>query len=84
MAWRLEFRRSALREFDRIPPPYRVRIEQVIAKLTENPFPAGSLKLQGRDERRIRVGEYRVLYEVDKAEHRVIITAVRPRGVAYR
>jgi mRNA interferase RelE/StbE len=82
--WRLEFRRTAHREFARIPAPYHARIEQLIAKLPEDPFPAGSLKLQGRDERRIRVGEYRVLYEIDKAEHRVINTAIRPRGAAYR
>jgi mRNA interferase RelE/StbE len=33
---------------------------------------------------RIRVGDYRILYEIDDAAHVVTVTRVRPRGSAYR
>jgi mRNA interferase RelE/StbE len=33
---------------------------------------------------RIRVGDYRILYEIDDTAHVVTVTRVRPRGAAYR
>lgn len=50
------------------------------------PRPPGARKLQGsgRDDYRIRIGDYRVLYEVDDTARVVRIMRVRHRREAYR
>lgn len=62
------------------------RIVQVIRTLSDNPRPSGSRKLTNFDPPawRIRVGEYRVVYEIDDDEVRVIVVNVAPRGEVYR
>jgi len=56
-----------------------------LAALEDAPRPRASKKLTGRGrERRLRVGEYRVLYEVDDENRVVRIFRVRHRGRAYR
>jgi mRNA interferase RelE/StbE len=53
--------------------------------LAENPFPPGCRKLQGsRDAYRIRVGDYRVVYEVATGRLLVEIVRVRHRKDVYR
>lgn len=49
-------------------------IKTVIADLAENPRPYGYKKLKGEDAYRIRVGNYRVIYEID--DNTIIVTVV--------
>lgn len=49
-------------------------IKKSIADLAYNPRPAGYKKLKGEDAYRIRVGKYRVIYEID--DGRILITVV--------
>ena len=52
--------------------------------LAENPRPHGCKKLQGRkDQWRIRVGDYRVVYTIDDAKLLVEVTRVRHRDEVY-
>jgi len=55
-----------------------------IIGLKENPFPEDSAKLKAIDGYRIRVGDWRILYEVDDSEHLIIIFGVHRRDKAYR
>jgi mRNA interferase RelE/StbE len=48
------------------------------------PRPEGCTKLSGRDAWRLRIGEYRVVYEIDDAGKRVVIVVVAHRRDAYR
>ncbi len=52
--------------------------------LAENPRPDGAKKLKGETGYRIRVGNYRVLYEIDDAAQLVIIYRVKHRRDVYR
>lgn len=53
--------------------------------LEENPRPHGVKAMAGHKGLfRIRVGDYRILYEIDDTAHVVTVTRVRPRGAAYR
>ena len=45
------------------PPPRFERIQKSIAALAPNPRPPGAKKLSGESGYRVRVGDYRVLYE---------------------
>ena len=84
MAWTLEFKRSAEREFDRLPRALQERLGPRIDQLAENRQPRGSRKLEGSDLYRIRVGDYRVIYSVDDDGRVVVVTRVRHRSRAYR
>jgi Cytotoxic translational repressor of toxin-antitoxin stability system len=63
----------------------RSRIFSKIEKLKENPIPHGSKRIKGtRDEIfRIRIGEYRVLYEVDKVVEIIAIIWIGKRSNVY-
>ena len=49
-------------------------IKTAIAGLADNPRPYGYKKLKGEDAYRIRVGDYRVIYEID--DDKIIVTVV--------
>jgi mRNA interferase RelE/StbE len=82
---RVEWKRSAehdLRGLDRKQIP---RIVAAVERLTSDPTPAGSRKLVGSEHvHRIRVGDYRVVYEYVAARGVVRVFRVRHRREAYR
>lgn len=49
-------------------------IKAAIAGLADNPQPHGYKKLKGEDAYRIRIGDYRVIYEID--DEKIIVTVV--------
>ncbi len=49
-------------------------IKSAIANLSDNPRPQGYKKLKGEDAYRIRIGDYRVIYEIN--DDRIIVTVV--------
>lgn len=64
MPYSLDFSKQALKELEKINEPFYSNIKQAIFNLTENPLPNGYKKLKGRDGYRIRIGNYRVIYEI--------------------
>jgi mRNA interferase RelE/StbE len=42
------------------------------------------IRLEGRPDYRLRVGTWRVVFDLDQAARRVIVTAVEPRRDVYR
>ena len=61
------------------------RIIPLIRALAENPRPPGCRKLTGSEnDWRIRIGDYRVVYEIDEADEAVRVFRVRHRREAYR
>jgi mRNA interferase RelE/StbE len=67
------------------PAAYR-RVTEVLVALAADPRPRGVTKLVGVEPPawRLRVGEYRVVYEVSDTEVVVTVIAVAPRGEVYR
>lgn len=84
MSYSIRIRRSAARELRRIPPPDRTRIIHAIDSLGEHPRAGSVLKGGLRGLRRIRVGRYRVVYEVQDDELVVLVIRVSHRRDAYR
>ena len=64
MTYSLNFSKQALKDLGKINEPYYSTIKQAIADLTTNPRPHGYKKLKGRDGYRIRVSNYRVIYNI--------------------
>ncbi len=76
---------AAERDLRRLPAEPFHRIIPRIRALAENPRPPGCRKLTGSEnDWRIRIGAYRVVYEIDEAEEAVRVFRVRHRREAYR
>lgn len=85
MAYRIEFAPRARRDLKKLPADVRSRITPHIDALAQNPRPSGVVKLSAEEDTyRIRVGAYRVVYEIRDAVLLVTIVKIKPRGDVYR
>ena len=76
--------RVALKDIEDLPRDYVRLVSQHIDQLAQNPRPPGAIKLQGESGYRVRVGVYRVLYDIDDKEQVVVVYRVKQRREAYR
>ena len=69
-----------------LPTPVRRRVFEAIERLAREPRPAGVRKLSGemRGFWRVRVGDYRIVYDIDAEQRLVSIAAVHHRRESYR
>lgn len=65
--YKVRLERKALKNLARVPEPYYSHIKTAILDLGKNPRPQGCIKLKGRDAFRIRVANYRIIYEIQDA-----------------
>jgi mRNA interferase RelE/StbE len=80
----VELKPSARKELERLSEKLIERIFPKLEALEDEPRPAGCKKLKGgRDEWRIRVGDYRVVYAIDDVKVRVSVTRIRHRSEVY-
>ena len=85
MAYRIEVKPQAVKALAEIPNPHRRRIAKAIDALARTPRPAGCVKLAGaEDAYRIRVGDYRIVYEIVDKILIVYIVRVGHRKDVYR
>jgi len=84
LSYELFIERSAQKALSKIPDPDQERIIEVIKALGEGPRPPGCKKLSGREAWRIRVGNYRLIYEIDDKIKKVLIVLVGHRREIYR
>jgi mRNA interferase RelE/StbE len=84
-SFNVSFKPSLQKDFRRLSPQFLPRILERIEQLQAEPFPHQAIKLSGADRLyRIRVGDYRIIYEVDTAAQQVTIHYVRHRREVYR
>ncbi len=74
-SYRIEISKRVRKDFRQIPKMDAERILLEIQKLADEPKPAQSKKLKGEELYRIRIGVYRVIYEI--IDDRLIITVVK-------
>ena len=84
MTYNLFIEKSAQRSLSKIPQPHQDRLTTAIRKLSGNPRPPGVCKLSGRNAWRIRIGDYRVIYEIDDKESIILIVVIGHRGKVYK
>lgn len=73
VSYSIRIKRTAARELARIPRNDRVRIVRAIDRLSEQPLAGSALKGELRGLRRIRVRQYRVVYEVLDGELVILV-----------
>lgn len=84
MTYHVEILHSAAKDLQRIHPDDRVRIIAALQKLANDPRPPGCKKLSNRPAWRIRIGAYRVIYEIFDQKLMVLIVATGKRSEIYR
>ncbi len=83
--YRVEFFRSARRTCDQLPVEVQRRLIPRIDALAENPRPPGAIALTGPVRLwRIRVGDFRIVYQIDDAARTVSIVRIGHRREVYR
>jgi mRNA interferase RelE/StbE len=84
MRFQIEILRSAQKSLSRIQSQDQDRIIEAIRSLADEPQPHGCKKLSGRDAWRIRIGNYRVIYEIRESKLVVLIVDIGHRKEIYR
>ncbi len=85
MRYTILYRASVKREMRRLDAGIAQRVDVAILALADNPRPPGCVKLSGSSDLwRIRVGDYRVVYEIRDRQVTVLIVAVAHRREIYR
>ena len=75
---------SAEKELDGLPSKVIVRIMARLEQLAAGPRPPGCKKLKtGDNQWRVRVGDYRVVYEIDDTAKTVDVTRIAHRREVY-
>ena len=85
MAYHIEIKKSAVKELAALPKRDQHRLITAIESLADNPRPDGVGKLTGADNLyRLRVGDYRVVYQIWDRKLVVLIIRVGQRKDIYR
>ena len=87
MSYQVEFAASAKKEFDRLPSKLQDKIVEALRFLAENPFSEflKIKKLRGVDSLyRIRIGDYRLVYEVRSNLLVILVIKIGHRREIYR
>ncbi len=84
MTYAVDITRKARKQLEKIDRIQRVQIEDAIEGLAEDPRPVGCTKLEGHNSYRIRVGNYRVIYNVFDGELVVLVVKVGHRRDVYK
>jgi mRNA interferase RelE/StbE len=80
----IQWRNSTRKDIRSLPRHEVARVVEAVTRLADDPLPDGSQKLSGSERTyRIRIGDYRVIYEVFSDSHIVEIQRVRHRKDAY-
>jgi mRNA interferase RelE/StbE len=85
MLYSIQFTSRALRDLSSLDRTLQQRVRRHIDRLAQDPFPPGTKKLHAEEPFfRIRVGDYRVVYQVDGRQLRVVVIKIGHRRDVYR
>ena len=81
--YKIEIKRSAIKEIKKLPSKDLKKILAKISSLEDNPRPKGCVKLSTDEKYRIRIGVYRILYEIKDKLLVIIVVKVAHRKDVY-
>jgi len=86
VSYELYFSTRASKYLKKLNKTTQTRITEKLESLTRDPYPSDIRKIMGRKEKlfRIRVGNYRILYEVYEEEQTLLIINIDKRSRVYR
>lgn len=83
MIYKITIKKGAIKALESIPEPHYSNIKSAIYQLATHPRPPGCKKLKGREGYRIRVGNYRVVYNIFDRELIVDVVTLGHRKDVY-
>jgi mRNA interferase RelE/StbE len=85
MAYPIELKPTAIRGLTKLPKDIQRSIRSRIDALANNPFPSDVKRLESEERfYRVRVGDYRIIYQVDKKIPLVLVVNIGHRKEIYR
>jgi mRNA interferase RelE/StbE len=84
MTYVVEFTKSAQKELKKLPKSVGIRIAKAILKLSENPRVGKVRPMVGVKSWRLKVGDYRVIYDISDDILTVLVIRVRHRKDVYK
>ncbi|MCF6270219.1 MAG: type II toxin-antitoxin system RelE/ParE family toxin [Melioribacteraceae bacterium] len=81
--YKIEIKKSAVKEISKLPIKELKKILKKIELLADNPRLFGAIKLSGDEKFRLRVGNYRILYQIFDDKLIIIVVKVRHRKDVY-
>lgn len=85
MTYEIIITKSIQKQLDNLPNNIQERVYYKISQLAEEPRPDGVVKLKGYDnEYRIRIGDYRLVYEIQDEQLIVLIIQCKHRRDVYK
>ena len=83
--YNLCWKESVQKDFRRLPPVIISRVIKKVESLPANPVPVDSRKLRDTEHTyRVRVGDYRIIYQVNVSDKEIVVCRVRHRKDAYK
>lgn len=82
--YKVELKKSAVKELNVIPPKDLIKIINRIKSLSLDPRPRDGIKLTNREDYRIRAGRYRIIYTINDAVLVIVIIKSGHRKEIYR
>ncbi len=78
------FSKKAAKFVSNLPPGYKNKLKEILSALKENPYSYPYKKIRGETNLyRIRIGKYRILYEINKDKNQIIILKIDKRERVY-
>jgi mRNA interferase RelE/StbE len=84
MLYSVSVPKSVLKQISNLPSTICDRIIERVERLAEQPHPPGSKKLKAIIAWSVRVGEYRIIYDVDEKRKVIVLRSVGHRKEIYR
>lgn len=84
MPYRIVLVESAVKELENLSPKTHDRIVGHLQQLEANPRVFGAEKLTGREAYKLRVGSYRIVYEIDDSRQEIKVLIIEDRKQIYK
>ena len=84
MAYSINIKKSVEKDLRKLPTSVISRVIEAIENLKNNPYPRQSKKLKSTEKTyRLRVGNYRIIYQADEERKEIVVYHVRHRENVY-
>ncbi len=82
--YKIYIEKVALKSLTKIDHQHQTRLINSIRELAKEPRPKNSKKLKGRNAFRIRIGNYRIIYEIEHEKLTILVVSIGHRKNIYR
>ena len=84
MSYQVNLPKTVQKQLNVLPQELKQRILKALVQLQDEPRPANSLQMKGGQGFRLRIGDYRVLYDIDDISHIINLRRIGHRREIYR